>query len=235
MRKYELRRRVVSVFFPNRCPFCGRLIGITDYYCGFCRKTLPYLYGKLTPPENISELLACCSYSGAARDAVLSLKYGRLIYPADAFAVMMCEKLRGVKADLLVPVPSSFLSIQKRGFAPAKLICSRISERLNIPMAEAVRARDGKKEQKTLSRTQRWENARKNFYPANNVDVSGKRLILVDDVSTTGSSLAAIAALLRDAGAEDVKAVVFAKAERPVPAKTARLIKIKRIKHYPGR
>lgn len=208
---YEQRRRIIAAFYPNCCPFCGKIIGRSDYFCEYCRKHIPYLYGKLTPPENISQLLACCKYSGGARRAVLSLKYGGLIYPADAFALMMSERLRGVNADLLVPVPSGFLSIKKRGFSTAKLLCKRISRRVGIPMLEAVRARDEKSEQKTLSVKKRKENARKNFYVAKNADIKGKRLILVDDVSTTGSSLSAVAGLLREAGAADVKAIVFAK------------------------
>ncbi len=213
VRFYEFRRRAAALLFPNRCPFCGELIPAKDYYCETCRRYLPYVYGKIDPPENVSRLTAVCRYSRRARDAVLSLKYGGLIYPADAFALMMSEKLLrdGDKADVLVPVPSGFLSIKKRGFSTARVICERMALRLDIPMSDAVGAADEKAEQKALSAKRRRENAMKGFFVKENADIKGKRVVLVDDVCTTGSTLSAIAHKLLEAGAEDVRACVFAR------------------------
>lgn len=210
---YELRRRAAALLYPNRCPFCGRVISADDYYCESCRRYLPYVYGKEEPPENVSKLTAVCWYSRRARDAVLALKYGGLIYPADAFAVMMSEKLRrdGDKADVLIPVPSSFLSVKRRGFSSARVICSRMALWLGIPMLDAVGAADSKADQKSLSAKRRRENAKKSFFVKKSADIKNKRVVLVDDVSTTGSTLSAIARMLRDAGAADVSACVFAK------------------------
>lgn len=215
MRFYEFRRRAAAVLYPNRCPFCRKLISAREYYCESCRRHLPYVYGKLEPPENVSRLTAVCWYSRRARDAVLSLKYGGLIYPAEAFALMMSEKLLrdaniAEKADVLVPVPSGFLSVMNRGFSTALMICRRMALRLDIPMADAVGASDGKAEQKTLSAKKRRENAMKGFYIKKNADIKGKRILLIDDVSTTGSTLSAIAKKLLDAGAGEVSACVFA-------------------------
>lgn len=216
VRFYELRRRAAALLFPNRCPFCGDLISANSYYCELCRKYLPYVYGKVEPPENVSRLTAVCWYSRRARGAVLSLKYGGLIYPADAFALMMSEKLRRDRdtADVLVPVPSGFLSVKKRGFSTARVICARMALRLNIPMADIVGAYDCKAEQKALSAKSRRENAMKGFYVKKNADVKGKRIMLVDDVCTTGSTLSAIARMLLDAGAAEVTACVFAQTAR---------------------
>ncbi len=213
VRFYEFRRRAAALLFPNRCPFCGELIPAKDYYCETCRRYLPYVYGKVDPPENVSRLTAVCRYARRARDAVLSLKYGGLIYPADAFALMMSEKLLrdGDKADVLVPVPSGFLSVKKRGFSTARVICERMALRLDIPMSDAVGAADEKAEQKALSAKRRRENAMNGFFVKENADIKGKRVVLIDDVCTTGSTLSAIAHKLLEAGAEDVQACVFAR------------------------
>ena len=216
---YEFRRRAAAVLYPNRCPFCLKLIRCADYYCGLCRRYLPYFYGKPELPENVSRLIAVCWYSRRVRDAVFSLKYQGFIYPADAFALMMSEKLlRDMnitdEADVLVPVPSGFLSVMKRGFSPARVICRRVAHRLKIPMADAVGAVGDKTEQKALSSKRRRENAMRSFYVRNNADITGKRVLLIDDVCTTGSTLSAIAEKLLDAGAKDVSACVFAHAVR---------------------
>lgn len=214
LRFYELRRRAAALLFSNRCPFCGKVIPAKDYYCEPCRRYLPYVYGKLTPPDNVSALLAVCWYSRRAREAVLTLKYSGFICPADTFALMMSEKLRrdGGKADVLVPVPSGFLSVRKRGFSTARVICARMALRLGLPMSDAVGAADDKEEQKSLSAKNRRLNAMRSFYVKDKLvgEIKGRRVVLIDDVSTTGSTLSAIAKKLLDAGAADVSACVFA-------------------------
>lgn len=210
---HELKRRAVSIFFPNVCPFCGRVVNAREYYCPPCAEMLPKIRRELSPPENVSRLFACCWYSGIAREAVHRLKFGCLIDPADAFALMMSETLGGFAKDFdaLVPVPSGIKSIEKRGFSPAEVIAKRLSMRLALPIERALKAGADKIEQKTLSRKKRLQNARESFSLAKNADIAGKRLLLVDDVTTTGSTLSVLAELLLNAGAANVSAAVFAK------------------------
>ena len=108
------------------------------------------------------------------------------------------------------------MSVKSRGFSTARVICSRMALRLVIPMADIVGAYDDKSEQKALSAKSRRENAMKSFYIKKNADVKGKRILLVDDVCTTGSTLSAIAGMLLDAGAAEVSACVFAQTARCV-------------------
>lgn len=211
---YEFRRRAISVIYPNRCPFCNEVVPMESYYCKLCYRNLPFAPDFIEPPANISQLVVCCNYMRRARNAVLMLKYGRLIYPADVFGLMMYEKLQrlGVTADVIVPVPSGRKAIKKRGFSSALVIAKRISYRMEIPIVEAVRAVKDKVEQKTLSAKGRAENAKRSFYFDEKCSVEGKRVLLVDDVTTTGSTLSAIAKILLDAGAAEVVACVFARA-----------------------
>ncbi|MBD5129835.1 MAG: ComF family protein [Ruminococcaceae bacterium] len=211
LKNYERFRRVVSLVAPNRCPFCGEVLDNSDYWCGECIRHLPFIHGIVPPPENISELFVCCSYSGRARGAVLMLKYGGLVYPADAFAKMMSEKLRNAEADMLVPVPNGKEGVQKRGFSSSELISERLSMRVGIPTMNALSAVSGKREQKSLSASARRRNALHSFFVNGRVKVRGKRIILIDEVTTTGSTLSAAGELLLKAGAKDVSAAVFAK------------------------
>lgn len=208
---YEYLRKTVSVVAPNRCPFCGDVIEAEKYYCPRCFEHLPFVEKELSPPENISRLIACCYYRHRARKAVLQLKYGCLVYPADAFALMISEKLAGVSADLIVPIPSSRASIRKRGFATAELIGKTVSMRTGLPMVKALGANRNKKEQKGLSARNRLINAQSAFFIKSGFDLSGKTVVLLDDVCTTGATLSAAAKLLLDAGAKEVIAAVFAK------------------------
>lgn len=181
--------------------------------CFSCPEFLPYVKKPLEPIENVSRFYACCFYAYRAKKAVLGMKYGGLIYPVEAFARMIYEKIREElkKADALVPVPSGFLSVKKRGFATAEKIAERISRLSGVPVLKALKAQDDKQEQKMLGMKMRLENARKAFYINDKADISGKKLILIDDVCTTGSTLSVCAELLTNAGAKEVVAAVFAK------------------------
>ena len=165
------------------------------------------------PIENISRFYACCYYLHRVRKAVHMLKFSTKIYPAEAFARMMEKMLADElkNADILVPVPSGSLSVIDRGFAPADKIAKIISVKSGVPLVKAIKARKEKLEQKELSIRKRAENAKNSFCPAKNTDVKGKRIILIDDVCTTGSTLSACAEILLKAGAKDVAAAVFAK------------------------
>ena len=211
LKSYERFRRIVSLVAPNRWPFCGELLDNEDYWCGECYRYLPFVHGLVTPPDNISALYVCCFYTGRARDAVLMLKYGGLVYPADAFAIMMSDRLYGVGADMLVPVPNGRMGVLKRGFSSSELIAERLAMRVGIPAVNALKAVSGKREQKSLNAEARRKNALRSFYADKRVDVKGKRIILIDEVTTTGSTLSAVGELLRGVGAEDVSAAVFAK------------------------
>ncbi len=210
---YEFKRRAVSVLFPNVCPFCGRVIEAADYYCEACFELLPVIRAAQTPPSNISRMYACCWYTGIARKAVHLLKFGEYIYSADAFGLFMTEMLNeaNVSVDALVPAPSSLISIERRGFSPASAIAQRISLRTGFPVEEALTADIDKIDQKTLTRKSRIINAKKCFHLSKYAEVSGKRLLLIDDVTTTGSTLSALAEILLNAGAAEVSAAVFAK------------------------
>jgi len=213
LKAYERYRRLCSFIAPNRCPFCGEVINNADYWCNECYRRLPFVYGIVPPPENVSEIFVCCFYTARARSAVLMLKYGGLIYPADAFAEMMSRRLLGLFAefDVFVPIPSGRSTVLRRGFSTAELISERLELRMGKPSVNALGAVRHKKEQKLLSNRGRRENARKSFFIARPKAIKGKRVMLVDDVCTTGSTLSAVAEMLLKEGAADVKAAVFAK------------------------
>lgn len=208
-----IQKRIISVVYPNVCPFCGKVTAWNEYWCVSCYEYLPYVKDELVPIENISRFYACCYYLHRVRKAVHMLKFSAKIYPAEAFARMM-EKMLADElktADILVPVPSGALSVINRGFAPADKIANIISLNSGVPLVKAIKARRDKLDQKELSIRKRAENAKNSFRPAKNIDVKGKRIILIDDVCTTGSTLSACAEILLNAGAKDVAAAVFAK------------------------
>ena len=212
-RAHELARKSAALLFPNRCPFCGGICGISDLWHRRCCEGLPYIRDRVKPPAGLSELFAVCVYSGTARRAVLTYKEGSFVYAAEAFAALIAELLGedAKRADLIVPVPSSLESLFERGYTPAGKIAHILSLRCKVPAKSVLRASGGKQAQKLLTAKQRRENVRNAFALKKSADVKGKCVLLIDDVCTTGSTLSACAELLRKAGAREVFGAVFAR------------------------
>lgn len=105
---------------------------------------------------------------------------------------------------VIVSVPRGRAAKNKYGFDQAELICRALSDCLQIPYRAALRRRVGGKEQKKLSRDRRFRNIRHLFSLKDADAVRGRCVLLLDDVVTTGASMAACVSLLRKAGASSV-------------------------------
>ncbi len=212
-RLYELRRRVASLVLPNRCPFCDKIVGMADYWCESCYGKLEFMTEPPEAPENVDRLLSCCYYDGRARLAILRMKNGGYAYSYETFAVMMTELVGELMEDIdfITAVPTSRKRKRELGYAQAEKLAKDIARRGRKPFRRVLGVRKGKKEQKKLDQSERLENARKSYKIRNKKYISDKIILLVDDVSTTGATISAIAALLKQAGAKAVYAVTFAK------------------------
>ena len=112
--------------------------------------------------------------------------------------------LRSWQPDALIPVPLHKSRMRKRGFNQAALVAERMGERLGIPVEEKLLIRVKKTSpQKELNDSARRENLKNAFQLCGN-DVKLKRVVLIDDIYTTGSTLDAAAAALLAAGVEKV-------------------------------
>ena len=212
-RLYELRRRAVSLILPNRCPFCDRVVGMADYWCESCYGKLEFMTELPEAPENVDRLMSCCYYDGRARLAILRMKNGGYAYSYEAFAVLMTELVGELmsEVDLITAVPTSAKRKRELGYAQAEKIAKDIARRGRKPFRRVLGVRKGKKEQKLLNAAERSENARNSYKIRDYKYITDKIILLVDDVSTTGATVSAIAGLLKKAGAKAVYAVTFAK------------------------
>jgi ComF family protein len=110
-------------------------------------------------------------------------------------------------ADVAVPVPLHFRKERVRGFNQARALASE----LELPLLDVLRRTRYTPSQTGLSAPKRKANVDGAFVLRRNMDVAGLRVVLVDDVSTTGATMEACAAVLRSAGAADVSAVTAAR------------------------
>lgn len=196
------------------CSACGEpipsaaLTGLPPgWVCSACRRD--------PPPQR--SLLAAWSYEGPITDVVRALKFGRLDYLGAHLAREIRELVSPDDAwDGVVPVPLHWRRRWSRGFDQAERIARPLARLLDAPFLPVLRRSRPTRRQARLSRDERLLNPRRAFAlrhrgSAGRRMVAGLRLVLVDDVATTGATLGAAAETLRCAGAREVLALVAAR------------------------
>lgn len=192
------------------CPCCGRPYAFTDdmpdHLCGEC------LRGRF----RFDAARSAAIYQGAVRRGILQLKFGGKLHWAPALGkltALHAETRRILdRADVILPVPMHLRRVRRRGFNQAVLL-ARFAGRLSSrPVAVNALARARfTKPQTRLSRDDRLRNVRGAFMVARPEAISGKAVVLLDDVFTTGTTLSECADAVKEAGAVWVGAVTVAR------------------------
>jgi ComF family protein len=155
-----------------------------------------------------------CAYEGAARKAVHMLKFRSGRYLAPVLGELMRYSLRRhpMRADLIVPVPLAPRRLRERGYNQASLLGEQVAATVRAPVTDSLLTREDRPSQRTLNAAERRRNLEGAIGCTEPAAVDGRKVLLVDDVLTTGSTLNACAETLVHAGATRVTALVFARA-----------------------
>jgi competence protein ComFC len=230
---------LTSLFYPPLCTICGADIGASEYLCDDCdakvtRIVPPFCEVCSEPfPGAITNAFTCanCGHRklhfetavavyrsrGIVRRVIHDFKYNKHVYLRRAVARWLEDalddvRLRGRHFDLLVPVPLHPARQRERGFNQAQLLAELLSRRTSIPLKPALERIRYTKTQTAFDRAERIDNLRDAFRLRKNVNVRGCRVLLIDDVLTTGSTLSECARVLKAAGAVSVHAATAARA-----------------------
>lgn len=192
------------------CPLCGvPFAGVGgDHRCGAC----------LTYPPHYDLARSLYLYEGAIRDLIHSFKYNQqtqLRYPLALLALEGVSGLAAYAPHIIIPVPLHRSRLRQRGFNQAVLLGKVLSQQMSLPMLPDALVRTRPTEpQIKLSATERRLNVKGAFSVGRAGSVAGKRILLLDDVMTTGSTMDECARELKKAGAEAVFAAAIARAPR---------------------
>jgi competence protein ComFC len=162
----------------------------------------------------ISVIRSPLRFEGAARRAIHELKYHNLRAIAPTLAAYLVRTLRdtGYKPDLIVPVPLHPARARRRGYNQSLLLAREVGRATCTPVSSdaLARVREGTSQVHTTSVEARRQNV-SGAFACNDASVSGRRILVVDDVCTTGATLESCAATLRSAGAIDVQGLTVAR------------------------
>jgi competence protein ComFC len=201
------------------CEICGRPIQSTTLQdtgqnrCQICREK-PVDQEKTYAFDRARSFAA---YDGPLVRAILLLKFERMEPLGAWFAERLAGvvKVEGLVADVVVPVPLHRDRERERGYNQADLIARPLAKRLKLPRRAVLLVRTRPRPDKhILSLEERWESVRGAFVTRPGSQVDNLRVLLVDDVVTTGATLDACARALRDAGAKSVLGLTVARAMR---------------------
>ena len=221
----RLTGAALDLAFPAACSGCGRE---GDPLCAVC---LPALDARLalpggTPiglpaelPAPLLQLEWCAPFAGPVRAALHDLKYAGERRLAGPLGVALARRWArvGTGAEVVVPVPVHAERERRRGYDQAALIAEVAGERLGLPVVRALERQRATIAQFELGRDERAANVDGAFRVraghATEVarSVAGRWILLVDDVVTTGATLAACAFALERAGALAVSAIAVAR------------------------
>jgi len=218
---------LLDLLFPPRCAGCGR-VGVL--LCGKClarfepiRPPVCRWCGRPNPhdglcrscehtPSPLDGISAAAVFAPPLRDVIHVFKYGngRGLAPALARPMAAAWQQRASAVDLLAPVPLHAARQAERGYNQSALLARALGPVVGIPVAETLLTRQkATVPQVTLDAQARQANVSGAFICRG--DVAGQRILLIDDVCTTGATLEACAAALKECGAANVWALTLAR------------------------
>ncbi len=211
-------KNVIDLLFPPRCVFCGRFLkkGETEI-CKNCAKDLPFTEGAetFTRGEFFGVCAAPLYYRDNVRKSILKFKFGGAISHADCYARLMADcvndELKG-KYNLITWVPISDERMKKRGYDQAMLLALATALRLDDVAVETLRKTADIPAQSSIEGAEKRRANVMDAYEAVDTElVSGRKILLVDDIVTTGATLSECARTLLMAGAESVVCIALAR------------------------
>jgi competence protein ComFC len=230
---------IASLLYPPVCTICGANIRAGEYLCSQCEsKTIrivaPFCQTCSEPFDGaITNAFTCANCAqrtihfdaavaayrsrGIVREIIHNFKYKRQIYLRHLVARWLCaalndERLRERRFDIIIPVPLHPARQRERGFNQASLLAELLGAQMSIQSKPALERIRYTTTQTALDRAERMENLHNAFRLRKNMDVRGLRVLLIDDILTTGSTLSECARVLKRAGAISVHAATAARA-----------------------
>lgn len=209
---------LLEIIFPSEkvCANCGR-IEVYDY--GLCRECYSEVLTKsifskvqYNYPIKVAfdEVYSVCRYEGFPKEMVRRLKYKEKVELSYVFAKFMVDVINkyNLDFDIIVPVPSSKKRIRIRGYNQANLIARNISNLTNKKKVECIEKIKDTKSQTLFKDQNRWYNVKGVFKC--NTDLTGKSILLVDDVFTSGATAHFCSVALKKSNAKNIIVLTFA-------------------------
>lgn len=209
----KLSRGILDFFFPRRCPFCGAVAG-KELLCKKCLRSLPFTGEHAVREGTFGRCAAPLYYEDRVREAILQFKFKAKLGGLSCFGMLMAEcaaEHYSGAFDAITWVPVSKKRLKKRGFDQTRYLTGSMCVDWHVAPIETLRKVADNPPQSTLeTEEQRRANVLGVYEAVNAEQFRGKRLLLVDDILTTGATLSECVRVLKEAGAGEVMCLTLA-------------------------
>lgn len=213
----KLLQDLLDLVYPPRCAFCHKLLRHEgEGVCKDCLTGLPYT-GDLAVQSGLKQIKCCVSplfYENTVRDSLHRFKFGQRTGYAGIYAGFMVKSIdeNQISCDIISWAPVSRQRLRIRGYDQSELLARELSRRLGRPYKRLlVKQKHTMPQSQTKNAAQRRENVKGAYRCCDPEEVRGKRVLLVDDIVTSGSTLTECAKILKEAGAAEISAVTVAR------------------------
>ncbi len=230
---------IINFLFPYQCLRCGKILNSAGYLCDHCAEEInfikpPYCYkcGHPLQEENTQEKMLCAGclkhkrsfyrlsrsavvYDNSSKNLILSFKFFDQTENANLLSAMLKIAGKDIFAegvDLIIPVPLHYTRLIKRKYNQSALLAQKLSEMTSVPHNNLALVRSRKtKPQVEVSGKERINNVKNAFSVKNQKLIKGKRIVLIDDIMTTGSTVKECSLALKKAGAKSIDILTIAR------------------------
>lgn len=189
----EAIRKAKAFFFPERCPYCNAVIEADEIACKTCKAEIVDGITPLTRGVAGCRCVSPYRYDKKIRKAILNFKMHDRPDLARALSAVMAacvkEQFSDIRFDFVTFVPMTKKDETDRGFNQSKLLAGEIAKVLDIPCAAALKKTKQTKKQHHLKKSEREKNLKGAFTVNGKIAVTGKNILLADDIVTTGTTL----------------------------------------------
>jgi ComF family protein len=210
---------VLDLLFPPKCVFCAKVLGkADDDWCDECTESLPFADNRgRQEGEAFDFCVSPLYYTGVVRRSILRYKFKGSSHYAAVYGKLLAECIRensDIKYDIISWVPLSNKRERSRGYDQAMLLALAVALELDDVAVETLKKPHDVRAQSELGdKTERSANISGAFVVSDPEIIEGKRVLLIDDVVTTCSTLEECANVLRSAGASGVLCAALARGE----------------------
>lgn len=207
---------LLSLIYPTRCPYCNKFIDLKSFACEACKKKIKFISRPriLNHYQNHSiKCIAPMSYEDDVRKAIWHFKFRNRKEYARLFAIAASSHLKeNIKEpfDLITSAPLSQERLKERGYNQSELFAKNVAKNIHLKYKETLIKTKNNKPQHTLAYNERIENI-KNIYSCKNANlIHNKKILLCDDIITTGHTICECAKTLIKSGASKVTCLAIA-------------------------
>ena len=217
-----MAKNLINLVYPIHCAVCNKALGVYEHpgVCPECRS-------KIRPnpkpsPERKSEKLhfdkaySAYLYEDSLKELIHMFKYNKRISLAKMLSGLMSDFIKNNREvsdgiDTITFVPLTNSRLRERGFNQSKMLAGEIAKDTGIPILDLLEKTSSTKPQNELTRDERFSNLKDVFKVRRNAEIKNLRILLIDDVMTTGATFSECAKALISSGAKEVTCLALAR------------------------